>query len=221
MISLTISHDLKSKVPNVAVGWITATVSVTEHDANLWDEIENAANRFRGMSMTEVRKYSPIKALRDAYKTLGNDPTRYRGSNEALVRRITQGKDLYSVNVVVNINNLVTLETLYSAGTFNLDHLQPPIVFRIGQPDECYSGIGRGDIKLENLPVFADQLGPVGSTTSDSERAMVRLATEKILMVIISFGGQDQLDEAVDRAVGLLERYAGATGVETGVVEGL
>lgn len=219
MISLTISPDLKSKLPNVAVGWVTATVSVAEHNPGLWNEIETAASRFRGMTMTEARKFPPIKALRDAYKALGNDPTRYRGSNEALVRRITQGKDLYQVNVVVDTNNLVTLETLYSAGTFDFDHLQPPIVFRIGQPHECYPGIGRGDIRLENLPVFADQLGPVGSTTSDSERAMVRLATEKILMVIISFGGHDRLDETVERASGLLERYAKATEVETGIVE--
>ena len=118
----------------------------------------------------------------------------------------------------MDINNLVTLETLYSAGTFDLDHLQPPITFRIGQPGECYSGIGRGEIRLENLPVFADQLGPVGSTTSDSERAMVRLQTKRILMVIISFGGHDRLDEAVERASGLLKRYAEAAGVETGVV---
>jgi DNA/RNA-binding domain of Phe-tRNA-synthetase-like protein len=219
MICLTISPDLKSKIPNVAVGWITVAVSVAEHDADLWQEIETAASRFRGMTMEQARKFPPIKALRDAYKTLGNDPTRYRGSNEALVRRITQGKDLYRVNTVVDINNLVTLETLYSAGTFDIDHLQPPITFRIGQPGECYSGIGRGDIRLENLPVFADQLGPVGSTTSDSERAMVQLQTERILMVIISFGGRDRLREAVERAVELLEEYAKATGVETGMVE--
>jgi DNA/RNA-binding domain of Phe-tRNA-synthetase-like protein len=219
MISLTISPDLKSKIPNVAVGWITAAVSVAEHDDALWDEIETAASRFCGMSMEQARKYPPIKALRDAYRALGNDPTRYRGSNEALVRRITQGKDLYRVNTVVDINNLVTLETLYSAGTFDLNHLEPPIIFRIGQPDECYSGIGRGEIRLEHLPVFADLIGAVGSTTSDSERAMVRLQTVRILMVIISFGGQDRLRQAVDRAVGLLKRYAKATGVETGMVE--
>ena len=219
MISLSISPDLKAKIPAVAVGWVTAAVSVADHDSDLWNEVETAADRFRGMTMEEARKSPPIKALRDAYKTLGNDPTRYRGSNEALVRRITQGKDLHRVNTVVDINNLVTLETLYSAGTFDFDHLQPPITFRIGQSDECYSGIGRGEIRLEGLPVFADLIGAVGSTTSDSERAMVRLDTVRILMVVISFGGQDRLHQAVERAVGMLERYAGAVGVETGVVE--
>ena len=215
MLSLTISPELKAEIPGVAVGWITANVHVAEHDTGLWQEIDAAATRFQGIKMDDARKFPPIKALRDAYRTLGNDPTRYRGSNEALVRRISQGKELYRVNTVVDINNLVTLETLHSAGTFDFDHIQPPIVFRIGQPGESYLGIGRGEIKIEGLPVFADQLGPFGSTTSDSERAMVRLETTKILMVVISFLGS--LEGAVERAVRLLERYAAATEIETGV----
>jgi DNA/RNA-binding domain of Phe-tRNA-synthetase-like protein len=218
MFPLTISPDLKAKV-SVAVGWITAAVHVTEHDDGLWGDIETATIRFRGMTMDDARKFPPIKALRDAYRALGNDPTRYRGSNEALVRRITQGKDLYRVNTVVDINNLVTLETLNSAGTFDFDHIQPPITFRIGQPGESYSGIGRGEIKIEGLPVLADSVGPFGSTTSDSERAMVRVETTKILMVVISFRGRDRLDEAVQRSTGLLGRYAGATEIETGLVQ--
>jgi len=219
MLPLTISPSLKAKVPTVTVGWITAAVHVADHDAALWREINAAADRFRGMTMENARKFPQIKALREAYKALGNDPTRYRGSNEALVRRITQGKDLYHVNTVVDINNLVTLETLYSAGTFDFAHLQPPLMFRIGQPGETYAGIGRGEINLENLPVFADLAGPVGSTTSDSERAMVRSETASILMVVISFGGRNQVDSAVARAIDLLKQYAQARDLETGVVE--
>lgn len=168
--------------------------------------------------MGEARRLPPIKALREGYRKLGNDPTRYRGSNEALVRRISQGKELYRVNTVVDINNLVSLETLHSAGTFDLEHVSPPITFRIGLPGESYSGIGRGEIKIEGLPVFADQLGPFGSTTSDSERAMMRLEASRIMMVIISFLGAEGMDDVLHRAVSLMERYASATKVSTWVV---
>ena len=138
--------------------------------------------------MDEARKFPPIKALRDAYRALGNDPTRYRGSNEALVRRIPRAKPL--------------------PGQYGRGHQQPDDPgdaalgrdvrpgsgaaadhFRIGQPGESYSGIGRGEIKIEGLPVFADQLGPFGSTTSDSQRTMVQLETTSIMMVVISFLG--------------------------------
>jgi DNA/RNA-binding domain of Phe-tRNA-synthetase-like protein len=218
MIDLTISPEFKDKIPVIAVGWITASVHNSQHDEGLWREIEAAAARFRGVNMDEARKSPAIKALRDAYRALGNDPTRYRGSNEALVRRISQGKELYRVNTVVDINNLISLEMLHSAGTFDLDRLQPPIIFRVGQPGEIYSGIGRGEIKIEGLPVFADQAGPFGSTTSDSERAMVQLATTRIMMVVISFLAAEGMDAVLQRASGLFKRYAAASEIETRIV---
>ena len=218
MIALTISPDLTATILNVVVGWITASVRNSTHDEALWQEIEAVAAHFRGMTMDEARKFPPINALRDAYRTLGNGPTRYRGSNEALVRRITQGKNLYRVNTVVDINNLISLETLHSAGTFDLDRVQPPIMFRIGKAGEVYSGIGRGEIKIEGLPVFADQLGPFGSTTSDSERTMVRLDTTSILMVVISFLGAEVMDLTLERAAELLEKHAAASEIEWGMV---
>ena len=219
MISLTIAPDFKVKIPNVVVGWITTSVRNSQHDEALWQEIEAVASRFRGVNMDEARKSPPIKALRDAYRALGNDPSRYRGSNEALVRRISQGKDLYRVNTVVDINNLISLETLHSAGTFDLNRVQPPIIFRVGQPGEIYAGIGCGEIKIEGVPVFADQLGPFGSTTSDSERTMVRLETTRIMMVVISFLGAEGMDLDLERAAGSLKRYASASGIERGIVD--
>lgn len=218
MIALSISPELKAALPDVVVGCVAADVEVAAADAGLWREIETAAARFQGMTMEEARSLPPIKAMRDAYRALGNDPTRYRGSNEALVRRIMQGKDLYRVNTVVDTNNLVSLETLHSAGTFDVERVRPPIVFRAGLAGESYPGIGRGEIKIEGIPVFADSLGPFGSTTSDSERSMVRLSTTNILMVVISFLGAEGMEATLARAAELLERYAAADGVETALV---
>jgi DNA/RNA-binding domain of Phe-tRNA-synthetase-like protein len=218
VISLSIAPEFKTRLPAVAVGCLSATVKNSEHDDHLWQEIEAAVQRYAGLTMEEGRKRPPIKALRDAYRTLGNDPTRYRGSNEALLRRIVQGKGLYHVNTIVDINNLVSLENLLSAGTFDLELVQPPVVFRAGQAGEAYAGIGRGEIHLECLPVFADEAGPFASTTSDSQRAMIRLETTRIQMVVISFLGSDGMDAVLQRAAGLFERYASASGIATGVV---
>jgi DNA/RNA-binding domain of Phe-tRNA-synthetase-like protein len=217
--AITIARDLKAILPNVVVGCLTAGVRVTEHDAGLWQEIETAAGRFWGMTMDEAWKSPPIRALRDAYRALGNDPTRYRGSNEALVRRIVQGKELCRINTVVDINNLVSLESLHSAGTFDLEQIRPPVVFRAGRPGESYTGIGRGEIKIEGLPLFADELGPFGSTTSDSERTMVRLQTTRILLVVISFIGVEGMEGILRQAAARLERYSSGTAVKTWLVE--
>jgi len=47
---------------------------------------------------------------------------------------------------------------------------------------------------------------------------MVQLETNRILMVIISFLGAEGLGVALRRAAGLLERYAVASEMESGVV---
>ena len=218
-IALSIAPELKAEVSKVAVACVTAAVKVTAHNEALWREIEAAAARYRGMMMDEVRKFSPIRALRDAYRALGADPTRYRGSNEALARRITQGKELCRTNTVVDVSNLISLESSHSGGVFDLNRIRPPITFRIGQPGESYLSIGRGEIKIEGLPVFADQRGPFGSTTSDSQRTMVRLKTTGILMVVTSFLGNKEMNRVLERMAELLERYAAATDVRTSVIE--
>lgn len=171
------------------------------------------------MTMEQVRHFPRIKILRNAYRALGNDPTRYRGASEALIRRTVQGKELYQVNTVVDVCNLISLETLYSAGVFDFNAIVPPITFRPGQSGESYSGIGRGEIKLERLPVFADNLGPFGCTTNDSERTMVRLDSTKILLVIISFVGSEGIKASLERTGELLEKYAEAREMERGMVE--
>ena len=58
-----------------------------------------------------VNEIPNIKESRAAYKAFGKDPSRYRVSSEALIRRIGQGKGLYEVNTVVDVNNLISIES--------------------------------------------------------------------------------------------------------------
>ncbi len=59
----------------------------------------------------EVIKLKNILSSRNAYKKLGKDPSRYRLSSESLVKRVVKGNDLYYVNNIVDINNLISLHT--------------------------------------------------------------------------------------------------------------
>jgi DNA/RNA-binding domain of Phe-tRNA-synthetase-like protein len=172
----------------------------------------------RPSSLEQINTIPQITAMRSVYKALGKDPSRYRGSAEALLRRVLSGKGLYQINSVVDINNMVSLESLNPAGTYDLEKVTPPIELRAGAARESYKGIGKDLINIESLPVFADDAGPFGSPTSDSERAMVSLETRKILMVVFSFTGPEELERWVQRASELLGRYSGAEGIETFLV---
>ena len=218
-MTVEIADELKTKVPGVALGVLEAPVAVAEHDPGLWAEIEaRAAEVAALLATTAIAEIPEIAATRRAYKALGKDPSRYRGSAEAMTRRIGQGKGLYKVNTVVDVNNLVSLETFHSIGLYDRRFFTPPVAFRPGAPGESYQGIAKGEINLEGLPVFADAAGPFGNPSSDSERTMVRADTTEILMAIVSFVGPVGLEGALDRAAALLTRYAAATNVERAVV---
>ncbi|MGZ4897907.1 MAG: B3/B4 domain-containing protein, partial [Candidatus Angelobacter sp.] len=160
---------------------MSASVKVEKHSEALWREIDRHITQMAGtLKAEEINSIPQIAAMRSAYKALGKDPSRYRGSAEALLRRVLSGKGLYQINSIVDINNLVSLESLNPAGTYDLEKITLSIELRIGAAGESYNGIGKDLINIENRPVFADTNGAFGSPTSDSERAMVRLETRNV-----------------------------------------
>jgi DNA/RNA-binding domain of Phe-tRNA-synthetase-like protein len=87
--------------------------------------------------------------------------------SEALIRRVLQGKGVYRINNIVEINNLISLKSKFPVGSYDIDNLSSPISLTLGKSGEEYKGIGKENIKTKNLPVLADSLGSFGSPTSD------------------------------------------------------
>lgn len=209
MKTVTIDPALKAKCPRAALGILTAHVHTVETPSALLAEMKSRETSI--LQLPEPRavlESSKILATRAGYKSLGKDPARYRGSAEALLRRILSGKNFPRINAVVDIINLVSVESRLPVGLYDLANVKGDIVFRAGREGETYKGIGKYDLNLEDLPIFADEAGPHGSPTSDSERTMVTAATEHIAAIIVSFGGADGLESSCQRMAELLQQYA-------------
>lgn len=215
-IQIQIDRTLKEAAADVQLGVTTADVVVVKDNPALWSELEpyvrDISFRYR---LDQLTRLPEIERLRAAYSALGKEPSRYRGSQEALLRRIIQGKGLYHINSIVDINNFVSLKSLHSCGVYDTANITWPAAFRVGAQGEFYKGIGKETINIEGLPVFADSSGPFGSPTSDSERAMISLATRSMMLIIIDFTGGTHLTQDLEFAVSLLERFGRATNIHT------
>ncbi len=210
-MQVTIDAQLKAKCPKTTLGCVTARVEAPASPAALVEELRRVSQSILALPEPRAVLESPqILATRAAYKALGKDPARYRGSAEALVRRVIAGKGLPQINAVVDIVNLVSAESRLPIGLYDLAHVSGDIVFRAGRVGETYKGIGKYDLNLEGLPVFCDALGSHGSPTSDSERTMVTSETKQVLAIIISFGGKEGLDRWTQRMSDLFQRFAAA-----------
>ena len=209
-VTVTIDAALKAKCPRTALACVTAQVQAGSSPEGLIAELQNSEQAVLCLPEPRSVLESPqILATRAAYKALGKDPARYRGSAEALLRRMIAGKGLPHINAVVDIINLVSVESRLSIGLYDLEHVNGDIVFRAGRAGETYKGIGKYDLNLEGLPVFCDAQGPHGSPTSDSERTMVTSETKNVLAIIISFGGGG-LERWAQRMSELFQRFAAA-----------
>ena len=216
MQNIYVSNNLAKKVPGIELSCIECDVRIEEKNEMLWGEIQNKIVELcANLKVEDISKIPAIYVSRKAYKVCGKDPARYRLSAEALLRRVLKRNEIYQINNVVDLLNLVSISTGFSIGGYDADKIEGDIIFGIGENNETYSAIGRGELNIEFLPLFRDKIGAFGTPTSDSERTSVSFQTKRFLMIIIDFSASSQLNVATNMAVDLLKKYAHATNIES------
>jgi DNA/RNA-binding domain of Phe-tRNA-synthetase-like protein len=126
---------------------------------------------------------------------MGKDPSHTRPACEALLRRVVKGNNLYRLGDVIDLGNILSIETLRSVCVVDKERLVNDVVIRLGTKEDIYEGINRGLINVTNIPVYTDEIGPFGCPTSDTLRTCVTSSTKSILVMIICF---DEIEKDVD-----------------------
>lgn len=211
MYNIQISEDFKQLCSTFRGVTIKARVKNTTSSEALWQEIKLEEDKLLASFTTEsIKQRSGIAATRQAYKSLGKDPSRYRPACEQLARRVLQGKGLYHVNTVVDVLNLVSLVSGYSTAALDAAHIVGNnITLGIGRANEPYEGIGRGVLNIEHLPIYRDEMGAFATPTSDSTRTMLSIDSTSLLVIINGYDGDETaLKQAADYTQRLLKDYA-------------
>ena len=199
-MNLRISNDLKELIPTFSV--IAYNIDFDEkfnamQQSKLVDEyLSNIYKTYPTIyNYDEITKIPKLKLTRDGYKKMGKDPSHTRPACEALLRRVVKGNALYRLGDVIDLGNILSIETLRSVCVVDSDKLVGDIVIRLGNSYDNYEGINRGIINVTNIPVYTDEIGPFGCPTSDTLRTAVTATTKSILVMIICF---DDFEKDID-----------------------
>ena len=219
-IKIEIDKQLFSVYPEIRLGILHFQAKVKESDNAFWTYMDNEAvpkvlSAIEGKEWNEI---AGIKGSRAAYKAFGRNPGRYRVSSEALIRRIRRGDELYHINSVVDVNNLVSIESGLSVGSYDLANIHGAITLRKAEKGEGYNGIGKEFLDMENMLVLADDEGIFGSSMSDSTRAMVTMDTKDIMVVVYCFENDIDLPALLDNAKSAFEKFSDASNIETEII---
>jgi DNA/RNA-binding domain of Phe-tRNA-synthetase-like protein len=209
-MDIKISHRIREACPQINLAVIICEVKNPETSSALLSEMNEEVQRISlSYSLEEINKRQEIAATRRIYRTLKKDPNRYRPSAEALCRRIVRGIPIYKISTLVDIINIVSIRSGFSIGGFDIAKIQGNIRLDVGTLNDEFEAIGRGLLNVEGLPLYRDEVGGIGTPTSDNERTKISVDTTRLLMIINGYSGKDGLQETVDHSIQLLEKYAG------------
>ncbi|UCH83036.1 MAG: hypothetical protein JSW50_11260, partial [Candidatus Latescibacterota bacterium] len=140
---------------------------------------KRARERF---TLKSLSTQPPGSSLRKLFRAAGCDPTRYRPSSEALLRRVLKGGELPAIHPLVDISNCLSADLgvpccVMAAGTFD-----PPLVFRAGKEGESYVSL-RGPFRLGGKPLLCDARGALDCPITGNERVKVTPTTRRAWLV--------------------------------------
>lgn len=223
---LSFTPSFKEKYPSAIVG-LALIKNVTIKKTNPELEIEKAAtvSEYESVTTKDLSNFEEVKSYRKMYKDMGIDWHSRRPSPEALLRRITQGKELYTVNTCVDAYNLAVIKNRVSVGAFDFDSLTTPITLEIAKGGEKIHLLGNDEeteLKAGEVSYF-DQSGPYNLDYNyrDAQRTAVQETTRNILINIdgIYEISREQVEQTLQDTIDLITEYCGGTVETAGILE--
>lgn len=158
-------EDLTEPFPDFRVAFVLAEPLTIAHQRSpsLAADIAVAETECRRRwGAMELSAIPEVAAWRAAYKGFGIKRTSYRSSAERLIKRVIAGEPLPEINALVDLYNLVSLETGLCLGCDDLDKTAGDLVFRFSRPGDSFLDMGAetgddsNDPPKEGEVVYAD-----------------------------------------------------------------
>lgn len=203
--------DIIDRFPTIRAGVVHAsnltngaspTALIDEYRA----EQRAVAAKLDSVSLAEL---SSVAAWRRAFSQFGVKPTQYRNASEALLRRLTKHGDIPSINVLVDIGNLVSIRYAMPVAAVDRDGIAGGITVQFATGEEIFTDLGSTEL-VHPEPgevVFVDATETVCARRwcwRQSAQSATTASTREALVVIE--GHHPSAGEEIESAVADLNR---------------
>jgi DNA/RNA-binding domain of Phe-tRNA-synthetase-like protein len=191
MTAFRYAPDILARYPNLA-GGVILTGALRNGPApealRARYEKEQAAT-LRRIGDTPLSQIPALAAWRSAFRSFGVDPTQYRCAAEALLRRLTKKGDIPSINLLVDLGNLVSIRYALPVAIFDTRILQPPLSVRFATGAERFTELGASEAEYPTPGevIFADETGLVFARRwcwRQSDQSAAREDTTRALITV-------------------------------------
>ncbi len=218
--------DILARYPNVVGGVIVAHgVQNGASSPALLDlyQAEQKATLER-IGDTPLSQIESLAAWRAVFRSFGVDPTQIRSACEALMRRLTKQGDIPSINMLVDMGNLVSIRYGLPVAIVDTRSMTGGITVRFADGSESFTNLGQAEITHPDPGevIFVDDAGLVFARRwcwRQSDQSAAREDTTDILVTVEAQyeNGRKDVEAAIRDLSLLLEDYVGGT-ISSGIL---
>ena len=165
---------------------------------------------------TPLSQIKSLAAWRAVFRSFGVDPTQYRSAAEALLRRLTKKGDIPSINLLVDLGNLVSIRYALPVAVFDTHALHGAVTVHFADGSERYTTLGQEEVEHPEPGevVFSDETKLVIARRwcwrQSDQSAAQQETTQAIITVEAHHAeGKQDVDAALDDLLTLLRMYTG------------
>ncbi len=165
---------------------------------------------------TPLSQITSLAAWRAVFRSFGVEPTQYRSSAEALLRRLTKKGDIPCINLLVDLGNLVSIRYALPVAVFDTRTLQGAVTVHFADGSERYTTLGQDEVEHPEPGevVFSDATKLVIARRwcwRQSEQSAAQQGTTQAIITVEAHHaeGNKDVDAALNDLLTLLRTYAG------------
>lgn len=188
-------------------------------------QAEQAAVRER-IGETPLSELPSLAAWRAAFRAFGVDPTQHRSAGEALLRRLTKQGDIPSINLLVDLGNLISIRHAVPVAILDTRALTGTLYVRFAAGDERFTNLGATELDppAPDEVIFSDDTDLVFARRwcwRQSDESAARDTTTDALITIEGHhdGARRDVEAAAADLSDLLTQYTGVTIVESVILD--
>jgi DNA/RNA-binding domain of Phe-tRNA-synthetase-like protein len=203
--------------PTLKIG-VVYCENINNHEKNneirkLLDKLsQDVKQSFEGIELCE---YPVIRNWRDAYKKFGEKKN--RSSIEALIRSIVNGREIPSINSLVDIYNIISIKYLLPCGGEDIDKLDDDMQLTTSDGTEIFlplgSDISENPNEGEIIYKFGNNVICRNFNYRESNLTKLTNDTKNAILCIECIDEKDynKLAQAIEDLSSMVKKYLGGT----------
>lgn len=216
MNKFIVDEKIFDMFPDLKIGVVGCKdINNKEQNNNIRKLLDDLSEKTkRDIEGIELCEYPVIRSWRDAYKKFGEKKN--RSSIESLIRSIVNGREIPTINSLVDIYNIISIKYLLPCGGEDIEKINDNMYLTIADGTEEFLPLGSQIIENPNVGevIYKFDNNVICRNFNYRESDLTKLTedTNNALLCIecIDKNDYNKLDEAVKELSSLIKQYLGS-----------